>query len=196
MNQKNNQRFQETDRRIRDCFLSALSEKELSEITVQEICAQAGINRSSFYLHYKDVYDVLDAMSYEAGKTVMEDIAKADVQSPYFFSEEYVLVILRHVRENAVFYRAYLSGVGMADIEKGYRTLFETVFKPYFRQLGIESEHRMEYYFAFVKSGFLAVVRQWLDYGCAETPGELADIIMQSLPVIPENLPVPQYDNW
>ena len=64
MNQKNNQRFQDTDRRIREYFLSALSEREITKITVQEICAHVGINRSSFYLHYKDVYDLLDAMSY------------------------------------------------------------------------------------------------------------------------------------
>ena len=45
MNQKNNQRFQETDRRIREYFLSARSERELSKSTVQEICAHVGINR-------------------------------------------------------------------------------------------------------------------------------------------------------
>lgn len=196
MNQKNNQRFQETDQKIRAYVLAALSEKPLTKITVQEICAHVGINRSSFYLHYPDVRGVLEGMSHEAGQAVMEDIAKADIQSPYFFSEEYLLVILRHVQKNAVFFRAYLSGVGMADIEKRFRTVFETVFKPYFRQLGMESEHRMEYHFAFAKSGFLAVVRQWLDYDCAETPEALVEILMQSLPAIPENLPIPQYDKW
>lgn len=196
MNQKNNQRFQETDRKIREYFLSALSERELSKITVQEICTHVGINRSSFYLHYKDVYDLLDAMSHEVGKAVMEDIVRAQVQSPYFFSEEYLLVILRHVQKNAVFYRAYLSSVGMADIEKGYQTVFETVFKPYFRQLGMESEHQMEYLFSFVKAGFLAVVRQWLLYDCAETPEEMVRLIRQVTAPIPEGLPEPQYDKW
>ena len=196
MNQKNNQRFQETDRRIREYFLSALSEREITKITVQEICAHVGINRSSFYLHYKDVYDLLDAMSYEVRQAALQDIERAQIQSPYFFSEEYALVTLRHVQENAVFYRAYLSSVGMAKTEKDFQAVFETVFKPYFRQLGVESEHQMVYHFDFVKSGFLAVVRRWLEYDCAETPEALVEILMHSLPAIPENLPVPQYDRW
>ena len=196
MNQKNNQRFQETDRRIREYFLSALSERELSKITVQEICAHVGINRSSFYLHYKDVYDLLDAMSYEVRQAALQDIERAQIQSPYFFSEEYALVTLRHVRENAVFYRAYLSSVGMAKTEKDFQTLFEEIFKPYFRQLGMESEHQMEYLFSFVKAGFLAVVRQWLLYDCAETPEEMVRLIRQVTAPIPEGLPEPQYDKW
>ena len=47
MNQKNNQRFQETDRRIREYFLSALSERELSKITVQEIRTSVSTARRS-----------------------------------------------------------------------------------------------------------------------------------------------------
>lgn len=103
MNQKNNLRFQEMDRKIREYFLSALSEREPDKITVQEICAHVGINRSSFYLHYRDVYDLLETMSHAAGKAVMEEIERAEIRSPYFFSGEYLVVILRHVRRNAVF---------------------------------------------------------------------------------------------
>lgn len=196
MNQKNNLRFQETDKKIRDYFLSALSDREISKITVQEICAHVGINRSSFYLHYKDVYDLLEAMSYEMGKAVMEDIARAEIDSPYFFSGEYLLVILQHVQRNAVFYRAYFSNVGMAGIEKVYQTLLETVFKPYFRQLGMKSEHKIEYIFSFIKAGFFAVLRQWLLYDCAETPEEMVHLIQQITAPIPEGLPEPQYDKW
>ena len=93
-------------------------------------------------------------MSHAAGKAVMEEIERAEIRSPYFFSGEYLVVILRHVRRNAVFYRAYFSSVGMAGVEKGYQTLFETVFKPYFRQLGMESEHQMEYIFRLSRRAF------------------------------------------
>ena len=196
MNQKNNLRFQEMDRKIREYFLSALSEREPDKITVQEICAHVGINRSSFYLHYRDVYDLLETMSHAAGKAVMEEIERAEIRSPYILSGDYLVVILRHVLRNAVFYRAYFSSVGMAGVEKGYQTLFETVFKPYFRQLGMESEHQMEYIFSFVKAGFFAVVRQWLLYGCAEAPEEMARLILQVTAPIPEGLPAPQYDQW
>lgn len=60
----------------------------------------------------------------------------------------------------------------------------------------MESEHQMEYIFSFVKAGFFAVVRQWLLYGCAEAPEEMARLILQVTAPIPEGLPAPQYDQW
>ena len=81
---------------------------------------------------------------------------------------------------------------GTAEVEKGYQTLFENVFKPFFRRLGIESEHCMEYHFEFVKAGYFAVTRKWLLYGCPETPEEMAKIIKRSMAAIPDDLlPVP-----
>ena len=189
MNQKNNQRFQETDKAIRDFFVDRLQEKKISQITVREICEGVGINRSSFYLHYVDVYALLEAIGYEVGKEMFEDFGKAAEKSNLYFSEEYLLIVLRHVRKHAVIYGAYVENAGMASIEKGYQILFTEIFKPYFRKLGIQSEHRMEYHFEFVKNGFFAVLRRWLQYNCEETPEEMAQIIMQTLGPIPENLP-------
>ena len=86
MNQKNNLRFQEMDRKIREYFLSALSEREPDKITVQEICAHVGINRSSFYLHYRDVYDLLETMSHAAGKAVIWSLFCATCGATPFFT--------------------------------------------------------------------------------------------------------------
>ena len=41
--------------------LSALmKQKNIKDITVKELCEYADINRGTFYLHYKDIYDMLD----------------------------------------------------------------------------------------------------------------------------------------
>ena len=96
---------------------------------------------------------------------------------------------LREAKRDRAFYRAYFEKFGTAELEKGYQTLFENVFKPFFRQLGIESEHCMEYHFEFVKAGYFAVTRKWLLYGCPETPEEMAKIIKRSMAAIPDDLP-------
>ena len=63
MNSKNNQRFQQTERVIRTVFIDLLKEKkELSKITITEICRLAGINRTAFYLHNEDVYELMLCM--------------------------------------------------------------------------------------------------------------------------------------
>ena len=189
MNQRNNQRFQETDQRIREYFVKALEEKEISKITVREICEAVGINRSSFYLHYQDVYALLEALCNEVGKELFEDFAEVHDEAQHYFSGPYLLVLVRHVKKHYKLYRAYVSNVGMAQIDKGYQILLEDVFKPYFRKLGIESEHEMEYRFMYVKAGFFAALGQWMRYDCAESPEVFAEIIKQSMPPIPEDLP-------
>ena len=57
MNTKNNQRAKNTQNTIEQIFLTLLTQKELPKITVREISKQAGINPSTFYAHYQDVYD-------------------------------------------------------------------------------------------------------------------------------------------
>ena len=124
------------------------------------------------------------------GRELFLDIeaAQIDAAVPYF-ATGYLLVVLRHVRKHHKLYRAYVENVGMTKIDAGYDVLLETVFKPYFRKLGMESERRMEYHFSYVKAGFFAVLGKWMEYGCAESPEELAEILKQSMPSIPDGLP-------
>lgn len=189
MNTKKNERFAETDRRIREAFTKMLLDKKIKQISVREICEATGINRSSFYLHYTGVPALLTAIVGEKWAESVERIQKEMHGDPNIFSEAYVAATLRETKRDGAFYRAYFEKFGTTEIEKGYQTLFESVFKPYFRQLGIESEHRMEYHFEFVKAGYFAVTRKWLLYGCPETPEEMAKIIKSSMAAIPDDLP-------
>ena len=50
---------------------------------------------------------------------------------PNIFSEAYVAATLREAKRDRAFYRAYFEKFGTAELEKGYQTLFENVFKPF-----------------------------------------------------------------
>lgn len=51
-------RVRKTKKAIHDVFCEMAKEKKLNEITIKELCAQADINKSTFYLHYRDIYDL------------------------------------------------------------------------------------------------------------------------------------------
>ena len=57
---KQDSRFITSEKRIKEAFFELLSRKSIDEIRTQEIIACAGINKSTFYSHYKDKYDLLD----------------------------------------------------------------------------------------------------------------------------------------
>ena len=42
-----------------EAFLELIEKKDFTYITVKEICAKAGVNRSTFYLHYETISDLL-----------------------------------------------------------------------------------------------------------------------------------------
>ena len=52
-----------TKAKIKDAFFKLLYErKSASKITVKELCLEAGIQRSTFYIHYRDIYDIEDSI--------------------------------------------------------------------------------------------------------------------------------------
>jgi AcrR family transcriptional regulator len=55
-----NRSVRETKQRIKQAFLELVEVKTFSKISVKEITERAHINRTTFYLHYQDVYDLLD----------------------------------------------------------------------------------------------------------------------------------------
>ena len=56
---KNNRRVRFTRSALREALIDLILEKPLVSITGKDICARADINRSTFYLHFKDVTDIL-----------------------------------------------------------------------------------------------------------------------------------------
>ena len=49
-----------TARRMDEALITLLEKKDLEYITVKEICETAGVNRSTFYLHYETISDLVD----------------------------------------------------------------------------------------------------------------------------------------
>ena len=61
-------------------LISLLKKKSFEYITVSEICKTAGVNRSTFYLHYENIGDLLD----EAIRYLLDDFLtyfSTDIQS-------------------------------------------------------------------------------------------------------------------
>jgi len=67
---KLDRRKQYTRMVLKDSIMKLLKEKSISTITVKEICKEADINRSTFYAHYSDQYDLLEKIEEE----IIEDM--------------------------------------------------------------------------------------------------------------------------
>lgn len=68
---KSESRYFATAARMDEAFLTLLAKKDFEYITVKEICEVAGVNRSTFYLHYETMSDLLSKVENLVGNLIV-----------------------------------------------------------------------------------------------------------------------------
>lgn len=166
MNTSNNIRRRQSVQKIEKTFVELLQTREISEITVSDICKRCSLNRSTFYANFIDIYDLADKVS-ENLECEVENLYKDEHEHGY--NSNNFLRLLHHIMENQLFYRTYFKLGYDNKIDFRYDT---NRAERYF------GNQNIAYHIEFFKSGFNAVVKMWLAGGCAETPEEINEIIM------------------
>ncbi|MBQ8176763.1 MAG: TetR/AcrR family transcriptional regulator [Oscillospiraceae bacterium] len=72
-------RIEKTKRSIYDAFISLREKKPLEKLTVKELCEAADINKSTFYVYYRDVYDLSDKIEDEIVTEVLKSLDNTDM---------------------------------------------------------------------------------------------------------------------
>ena len=166
MNTANNKRRQTTRARIEKEFIRLIQDKDLDRISVTDICRNAGINRSTFYDNYDDVYQLADKMR----RTLEEDFLSlyTDEIKNRYNSNDY-LKLFRHIYENQIVYKTYFK--------LGYEKQVKTdVYDTYLAEKFFGGKH-VEYHIEFFRAGITAIIKMWLKAGCKESPEEMARIL-------------------
>ena len=83
-------RVKKTKASIINAFLTLRSKKPLERISVTELSAAAQINKATFYLHYKDIYDLSETLENELFENVFGSIEHPDavLTDPKLFVRE------------------------------------------------------------------------------------------------------------
>lgn len=76
---KNDRRVRRTRTAIHSAFLKLIFEKDMNKITIKELCERADINKSTFYLHYQDIYDLEEQFKEEISAKVCHIILEYEV---------------------------------------------------------------------------------------------------------------------
>lgn len=167
MNIKNNKRHQETIRKIEDAFFDFLDSQELSQIKVSDICKKVGINRSTFYSNFVDVYDLADKIQ-DRLKNEVNYLLEQNMNWQY--GESDFLNLFQHIKDNQRLYCFYFKlGYDDKDTLKLYDLDFDGFAK---------TQESLGYHVAFFKAGFNAIIKKWLYGGCKESPQQMRDILL------------------
>ena len=92
------QRQTTTKSDIKEAFIQLLATKSLEDITISQLTKKAGVNRSTFYLHYLDKQDFLEQLKEETLSTVRMILRKET-----FYPKEALEAILSYFQESSAF---------------------------------------------------------------------------------------------
>ena len=173
MNTKGNRRAAATEIKIKKVFLDMIKEKGPGRISVSEICERAEIHRTTFYVHYQDVNDLMERLMGEMYDQIME-----------FFLEEEPLKkdgfphLFQMIREHRDFFSLYLEASG--SLNTGFDFLPDALrlrVNQMVAAMGWDSPEELLYRQTFFCEGLSAVIRRWISRGCRETPEQMCAII-------------------
>ncbi len=167
MNTPNNKRKKETKDKISKVFVSLLQSKEITEISVTDICKLAKINRSTFYVNYLDIYDLADQIGEELKQEVLslyEEERETNHNSNNF------LKLFKHIKENQIFYKTYFK------LKMDQNFIIEDY--DYHLSKKLYDDKYIDYHMEFFRAGLNAIIKKWLDNGCKESPEEIESILV------------------
>ena len=112
------------------------------------------------------------------------DTARNDDAKPHGHDERREGVVRQDVAHlvGRGFYRVYLQKYATNEDNKGFQRYWQNQVLPLFQSHGVQNEAHIRYYYEYVKTGIVSVLRLWLENGCRETPAELARILCRLLP--------------
>ena len=164
-----------------EALLLLLEQKEYERITVKEVCRKAGVNRTTFYLHYENMNDLLEetiGMVNERFKEALSAISADDPSREVLTSEKYLRPYLGFIKENMRIYRVIHQHDHLFRSQKTFDSFYQSIFSPALTHFGVE-ENKKKYVFAFYTQGTLAIIGKWLEDDCREEIDTIIDLIMQ-----------------
>lgn len=160
-------RIRKTEQALRDAFVRLICRKELTQITIKELCAEADINKSTFYLHYRDIYDLASQMKQQLLDDAYNIIAEYDILDFAASSPEIWYRMLELFQENNCLYISYLNSFSLSSLNP---TLEESIIPrlmekarrdhPEISDGGMKKIHMS---ITFIISGFLGLMQN-LDF--------------------------------
>ena len=184
---KSESKYFNTAKKMDMALISLLKKKSFEYITVKELCEAAGVNRSTFYLHYETISDLLletanylidgFASYFEINSTdFVSTIKDRNPKDLNFICEQYLTPYLTYIKENKEVFATALSNEKPLGFDRIYDRMFVYIFNPILDRFHYPDSDR-KYVMRYYLSGITAIVSEWLKDGCEKPISDVSRII-------------------
>lgn len=178
-----------TAARMDEAFLELLEKKGFAYITVKEICEKAGVNRSTFYLHYETVNDLLEesarfiidqfieAMPHDTAE-FMAKLQSRPLEELYLITPEYLAPYLHYIKKHKRVFRTTLEQASVLGMNDAYLSLSRHVFTPILNRFQVPLSEQ-KYMMPFYINGLMGIVNEWLKDDCVDSIDHIITVIQR-----------------
>ncbi|MDY5576721.1 MAG: TetR/AcrR family transcriptional regulator [Lachnospiraceae bacterium] len=176
MEEKTDRRIRKTKSQLKKGLARLMMEKGINEISVKELVQAVDINRSTFYLHYSDIYSLLDEVEKELLNEIQGiiDLHPMGIEDNTFTFMEDIFVVIENNKE---IFMALLGDHGDATFMFQLETIIK---KNTMKQLEIlfpDIPDDLKYTFSFCMSGCMGIVCQWIFENGQESPQHMGKLM-------------------
>lgn len=181
-------KYQNTARVMNEALFELIDQKDFKYITVKELCKKAGVNRSTFYLHYETMNDLLsESVEYmykdfnermlQPRGNISSKIETCPLEDLYLVTPDYLTPYLTYIKNHRKIFKASMMQTDIMRSKQVYNTWFNEIFLPILKRFGVD-EKTSKYAMLFYISGINAVVAKWVKEDCKDPIEEVVNIIV------------------
>ena len=179
---KEDRRVRRTKKLLTQALTQLLQTKQINEITVKELTELADMNRGTFYLYYKDVFDMLEKIEDGMFERLDQIISAHENEDMSVQTRPMLEDLFVFIEENQEMCRVLLSPHGdMNFLHRLNEVLRDKFLKAWHNQAFHQketgkAETEFDYHYSFVVFGCAGLIRAWVSRACRESTKEMAQL--------------------
>ena len=174
---KEDRRVRRTKKLLTQALTQLLQEKQINEITVKELTDLADMNRGTFYLYYKDIFDMLEKIEDGLFEALDEIVSLHEHDDVSHQTTPILLDLFHFIEENQEMCRVLLSPHGdMNFLHRLNEVVREKCLKAWPDIRKEKGEADFDYHYSFVVFGCAGIIRAWVNRNCPESAEIMAEM--------------------
>ncbi len=172
-----NQRIKLTKRLLKESLLGLLTGKDVDQITIKELCTEAGINRSTFYTHYGTVRDVMTDIENDIMSQISTICHRYDLSL-----KNRMIKICEYLHQNRETELILFRNCTDSHLVGVFRNMDQDLQQMRYDASGLSlSPDEKILMSAFINFGIFYLIKTWLIEDIQKSPEEITDIIFDRI---------------
>lgn len=160
-------RVKKTKEKLKESLIILLKEKSINHITVKELTEKADVNRKTFYLHYKDIFDIIENIKKDLLSEFLEVVScnhsyQEQINQPYYLISDIFKFIDKNSEEVSIFIGIHANAdfVFINEMKNILKDIFINLWRSIFPNGDMKDFER---FYSFIFYGFIGVAQEWID---------------------------------